>query len=291
MLVRRSQVSAAVVATVAAGLLVVAPAPVSAAPATTTYACTFPELEEVDVLLTVDVTNLPGRLPVGVAVPAGTWDVRATLHLDDLTTGYLIGHTHDITARIGGFEPLLGEQPVLVDLASGVEALPVAEPLGVPMTGTNRAFTPRAGDEAVPLELPELFTLDLAREDGTPLFVVECEWWDGDLGVVGTVSVVKQSAVMTRRLVKNPVRTTRRAKVVVSVVSESGQPATGEVRVMLGSRTLATKELTDGRVTLRLPRLKAGKHRLTLTYPGSRSVEKTMRNVTLKVVRPTARTS
>jgi hypothetical protein len=57
---------------------------------------------------------------------------------------------------------------------------------------------------------------------------------------------------------------------------------------MLGDRTLATRELSDGRVTLKLPRLLAGKHRVTLTYQGTKLVDRTTRNVTVKVVKPTS---
>lgn len=287
MSVRRTMLATAVSTAVAvSALAVAAPAPASAKPATTTYECTFPELEEVDVPLTVDVTNLPGKLPVGVPVPASAWAARATLRLDDLTTAYLLGHTNDIIAKVSGLPTTLDGRPVPLDVASGVEVLPVAEPLDVPMAGTNREFTPKAVGDDLPLALPDSFTLDLYDGEGAPLFSVECEWWDGDLEVVGAVSVVKQTAAMTRQLVKKPVKTSKRAKVRVSVLSQAGQAATGEVRAMIGGRTLVVRELTDGRVTLRLPRLRAGKHRVTLTYLGSKLVDKTTRNVTVKVVRP-----
>ncbi len=286
MSVRRSLLVSALGAALGAGALAATPlTPASAQPATTTYSCTFPELDEVDVPLTVDVTNLPGRLPVAVPVPSSAWDVRATLHLDDLTTAYLLGRSNDIIAEVDGFEALLGGRPTVLDMASGVEALPVAEALDVAMAGTNRPFTPKTLEDDLPLELPDAFTLDLYDGEGAPLFSVECEWWDGDLGVIGSVSVVKQSAAMTRSLLKNPVKTTRRAKVRVSVLSQTGLPATGEVRAAIGERTLVVRELTDGWVTLRLPRLAAGKHRVTLSYVGSKVVDKTARNVTVKVVR------
>lgn len=290
---RRPQLLATAVAVVlAAGTLAAtAPAPASAAPATTTYTCSFPELGEVDVPLTVDVTNLPARLPVAVPVSAATWDVRANLHLDDLTTSYLLGHTNDIIAKVQGLETLLGDKPVPLDISSAVEALPVAEALDVPMAGTNREFTPKFWADDLPVELPEAFVLDLYDGEGAPLFSVECEWWDGDLGVIGEVSVVKQSASMTRKLVKKPVKTTKRAKVRVAVTSETTEAAQGEVMAALGERNLAVGDLTDGHLTLKLPRLPAGKHRVTLTYLGSKFVDKTTRMVTVKVVAPRPVTS
>jgi hypothetical protein len=287
---RTSRLLAATVAGVVAAVGVPAltgQAPASAQPATTTYLCTFPEMGEVEVPLTVNVANLPAELPVGIPVPANGWDVRATLHLDDLTTSYLIGHTNAITAVITGLEPVLGDKPVPVTLASGVEVLPVAEPLDVPMAGTNSAFTPRPSAEPLPLELPKLFTIDLGDGTGVPLFSVACVWdADSDLGVIGTVSVVKQAASMARKLLRKPVKTTKRAKVRVTVVSQTGGAAPGQVTASLGGRRLALGELTDGRVVLKLARLRAGKHRVSLRYLGSRNVAGTVRKVTVKVVRP-----
>ena len=58
--------------------------------------------------------------------------------------------------------------------------------------------------------MPDVLTLDLAKGDGTPLFSVECEWGDGDIGVIGEISVVKQWASLTGKLLKKPVKTTKR---------------------------------------------------------------------------------
>jgi hypothetical protein len=278
--------AAATAAMAAATLTVTAPAPASAAPATTTYECSIPDLGDVDVPVTVDVTNLPTRLPVAVAVPAATWDVRANLRFDELTTAYLASRTDDVIAEIGDLGPLLGDKAVPVALASGVAAVPLAAGLDVPMVGTNGEFTPRYWADDLPLELPEAFTLDLYDGDHALLFSVDCEWWEGDLGVVGEISVVKQTSSMTRKLLKKPVKSTKRAKLLVTVTSETTEAAQGEVMATLGERNLVVGALTDGRITLKLPRLAVGKHRVTLTYLGSKLVDKTTRMVTVKVVAP-----
>jgi hypothetical protein len=279
--------ASAVAGAVAAGTLAaMASVPASAQPATTTYVCTFPELGEVEVPLTVDVVNMPAELPVGVPVPANLWDVRASLHLDEMVTSYLIGHTNAIIAEVDSLGLLLADRPVPSGLLSGVEPLPVAEPLDVPMAGRNGEFTPKFWADNLPLELPEVFRLDLADGEGAPLFDVVCEWGDGDLGRIGTIDVVKQSASITRKLLKKPVKTTKRAKILVTVLTQTGEAAPGQVMAALGPRNLAVGELVDGRLTLKLPRLRAGKHKVTLSYLGGKFVEKTVRNVTVKVVRP-----
>lgn len=283
----RRLIAAVAIAVAAGGSPVLTTAvPASAVPATTSYLCTFPELGDVEVPLTVEVPNLPTQLTVAVPVPANVWQVQATLHLDDLTTAYLVGLTNTIRARVDALGPLLADKAVPVSLASGTEALPVGQALDVPMTGTNSEFTPKFWADDLPLEMPEIFTLDLANGSGVPLFSVVCEWGDGDLGVIGTIDVVKQSASMTRKLLKKPVLTTKRAKVLVTVVAQTGEAAPGQVLAALGARNLAVGELVDGRVRLKLPTLAAGKHRVTLTYLGSKFVDKVARNLTVKVVLP-----
>jgi hypothetical protein len=216
-------------------------------------------------------------------VPAGAWDVTATMHLDELTTAYLLTYSTDVVFSSEDPELWFYDRSVLVPLASGVETVPIASSLDVPMAGTNDAFTPRTSGD-LDLELPEWFTLDVSDGAGEYLFTVDCEVAEDELGVIGTVSVAKQASSLSRKLLTKPVKATKRAKVLVTVLSESGDSPTGEVMASLGSRNLVVADLEDGQVTLKLPRLPVGKHKVTLSYLGTKSVAKSSRNVTVKVV-------
>ena len=72
----------------------------------------------------------------------------------------------------------------------------------------------------------------------------------------------------------------------VSVLNQLGKGAERRRRGHAGRPDLGTGTLQHGAARLRLGRLPVGKHRVTLTYQGSKTVAKTMKKVTVEVVRP-----
>ena len=102
-----------------------------------------------------------------------------------------------------------------------------------------------------------------------------------------TVKVVKASAKVTVKLARSTVKRTvkGRLKVTVSVV---GVPRpTGTLVVYEGSKKVTSKVLKakhQGKVTITLPRLAKGTHKLKVTYRGSSKVaKKTSSTVKLRV--------
>ncbi len=102
-----------------------------------------------------------------------------------------------------------------------------------------------------------------------------------------TLRVLKATSTTTASA--RPVRVTTRQQAVVSVRVGSAVTATGSVRVevRLGSRVVATRTVRlageRGRVTL--PRLAAGRYRVTATYTGSASVLGSTDATALRVVK------
>jgi hypothetical protein len=86
------------------------------------------------------------------------------------------------------------------------------------------------------------------------------------------VRVARMAASVTLAL--SAKKATQRDRVTATVqVRVTGLSApTGSVTVLDGSRRLKRVRLTSSTVTVRLPRLKVGKHRLTVTYDGSAEV-------------------
>ena len=284
----RALVSAAVATALAsAGLAAATTAPAAADPAESLYLCDLGGIfGEFEVALTVDVVDLPARLPVGVPVPAGSWDVEASSALPDLLVAVLIGLTGSITGATHGLALRLDDGSAApVDLTSALEALPVAEPLDLPLSGTNREFVPGDVGEMA-LRLPHSYDLGLTSALGVPLFSAFCELEDAGAAEVGTVDVVKQTPSMTGKVLTRSVRSTRHAKVLVTVLNQLAKGANGSVVATLDGRTIGSGTLEHGAARLRLGRLPVGKHRVTLTYEGSRTVAKSMKKVTVKVVRP-----
>ena len=78
--------------------------------------------------------------------------------------------------------------------------------------------------------------------------------------------------------------TTERAKLRIKVRS-TGEPS-GEVKVRVDGRLIKQVRLDDsGRAITRLPRLKAGKHKVVVIYPGDEAIEPSRGKEKVKVVR------
>lgn len=102
------------------------------------------------------------------------------------------------------------------------------------------------------------------------------------------VPVAKLSSTATASLPKKKVAAGKRATLVV-LLRSAGVTPTGKVRVLDGTKVLKAFTMTaakHGRSTLLLPRLKAGKHRLSVAYAGTSQVAGSRsRAVTLTVRR------
>lgn len=82
------------------------------------------------------------------------------------------------------------------------------------------------------------------------------------------------------------VATGKRAKAIVRVKAvRTGTVATGRVRLYIDGKARGTYRLRDGRIALRLQKLRAGSHRIRATYLGSSVTKKSRSNtVRIKVV-------
>jgi surface-anchored protein len=77
-----------------------------------------------------------------------------------------------------------------------------------------------------------------------------------------------------------------KVEVAVTVPQSPGAGATGKVVVRVGGKKIATGTVrADGRTVVRLPRLKAGKHRIKVVYKGDAGTEKSSTTQVVKVRR------
>ena len=264
------------------GLATVGAAPATAAPSGGSYLCEFPLFDELDVPLSLDVPDLPAELPVGIPVPAGEWDVEGALVLPDFVLTLLAG-TLGVSGATHDLNLLFGPDEVPIDLTSPLDSLPAADDIDMPLSGGNRAFVPtRVG----PQDLLLSDTFDLAVLDvlGVALLDVSCEW-DGDDGPIGTVDVVKQTSSMKAQVAKKRVKDGKKAKVLVSVLDQLDHGATGDVVATLDGRNVGSGTLKNGATKLKLAPMSLGKHRVTLTYKGSKTVAQATKTVVVKVVK------
>jgi hypothetical protein len=75
----------------------------------------------------------------------------------------------------------------------------------------------------------------------------------------------------------------KRAKGVVTVkLAGLSASATGSVKITEGSKTLVTKALSGGKATIKLPKLKKGKHTLKITWAGDSNATGSSKTFTIK---------
>jgi alpha-L-rhamnosidase len=111
--------------------------------------------------------------------------------------------------------------------------------------------------------------------------------YSGDGSLAGAESTVRVSITKARSALAASVtskRITTKTKVAISLrVTAAGTTPTGQVRITIGKKVVRTAQLQGGRVTIRLPKQKAGKKRLTITYLGSTNVSGATTSVTVTV--------
>jgi hypothetical protein len=88
-------------------------------------------------------------------------------------------------------------------------------------------------------------------------------------------SIRKLSSTTSATLTSAKIRKTSRGKMKVAVTAQGVSSPTGKVTVLKGTRALATGTLTSaklGKITVTLPRLSVGKHRLRVKYKGNQQL-------------------
>ena len=244
---------------------------------TTNGALTFP----------VSVANpFPASGKVGEEVAAApvTMDVsiaESQLGLIKLLLGGAGLPTTALSGSITDAAMVVGGQSVaLNDLAAPSTAIPASGDMVLPVVGSTSAFTPKKGGNLA-IGLPTKFTFIPA---GVPAFAMPCTL-SGAESTAGTMSVAKLSSTTTAKVKNAPVTTAERAKVLVKSVTSTGA-ASGKVVAKEGSKVLATGTLSDtGKVTLKLPKLKKGEHKVVFRYKGNGSTKASAKTLTLKIKR------
>jgi hypothetical protein len=102
------------------------------------------------------------------------------------------------------------------------------------------------------------------------------------------LSVAKLSSTTTATAAKTKLTQRQRAVLTVKVSLLDFGVSLGQVQVKDGSKIIAGTGLQTGKngvLTIRLKKLKLGKHKLTITYLGSASTSSSSDKVTIKVVK------
>jgi hypothetical protein len=139
--------------------------------------------------------------------------------------------------------------------------------------GANKAFTtPNPG--VVDGSLPASFTLTAESSAGDVPFACTLSEGETASNLVNDFTLLKQSSATTAPA-KATGKVGKAVKLPVSVSSTSlgGPVSSGKVVAKEGKKVLGTATLKKGKATINLgKKLKAGKHKITVTYQGIPSV-------------------
>lgn len=127
--------------------------------------------------------------------------------------------------------------------------------------------------DGVPIEGATAASYRLVAADaGAGITVTVTASKDGYTGASATSAVkkvAKGDSDTSAKLDKLLVSSNGTVKATIKVTGEFGIVPTGEVRVLDGTKVIATGTLVNGKVTITLPKLDRGIHLFTVRYPGS----------------------
>lgn len=244
----------------------------NAATVTNTYTCSLPNVYSGDFDLTVT-----GEIPVpqywaGADVPPNLINVTASATVPADAAG-LLGAAGVTGAKASDFAFALGSGSVPVPLEGDFQTSGGTTTWEA--TGSNTAFTtPNPGSyDAV---MPSAFTMTTQQGD-TDSVSLGCALKEGTTPQAITEGFVllQQSSAMTAPK-SATAKASKTAKVTVNLKSSSLGTAIKGAKVVAkeGSKTLGSAK-TDkkGNATISLGKLKAGKHKVTFSYAGTKSMK------------------
>ena len=182
--------------------------------------------------------------------------------------------------------------PSITGVPAAKETL-TATPGVWPGSGTKSyAYQWFVNGEAVAKETGSKYVVR-TRDAGLPVSVRVTMTMNGfapSVATSGALSVAKLSSTLTATVAKKKITQRERAVLTVKVVLLDFGVSLGQVQVKDGSKVIANPGLQTGKngvLTIRLKKLKLGKHKLTITYLGSTSTLASSGRVTIKVVKGT----
>lgn len=232
----------------------------------------------------VDVPILPPTANAGTMIPAGLLQATTTVDIPLATAGILSAY-HVNGGTIDDFGMMIGGTKAPAPLAfNGFTAGTETGSLVASTLGVNQVFSlPKAGTYDV--TLPAAFTFMPSTANGPLGVPVACT--SAAPGKVG--SGIRIDKNLTTMMAKSPasIRKGSAAKVVTTLASlNDGTPVpTGKVVAKLGTKTVGTGTLSNGKAVLKLVKLPVGKDKVSVKYAGDGFTAANKLPVTIKVTK------
>jgi hypothetical protein len=232
-------------------------------------------------------TNNATTYTVGSGDVGKTITVKATAK----KTGYADGTSTSngiVAALAGAVSPTT--PPSISGVAAAKQKL-TASPGAWPGSGNKYAYQWFVDGAAVDKATGSTFTVRTA-DAGKSIHVrvtMTTSGYQPSVASSAALTVAKLTSTTTAELASKKITSKKRGVLTVGVQMAGYDVPLGRIQVMDGKKVIATVSLPAGKstVTIKLKKLKPGKHKLTVAYLGSvATAASTAKRVTLKVVRP-----
>ena len=222
------------------------------------------------------------ELDVGASVT-----VRAT----GTKPGHQPGTSTSNAVVVAPLDPLVASTlPTITGVAKAKETLTATPGTWQISSGVTYAYQWFVNGEAVAKETAKTYVVR-SRDAGLPVSVrvtASATNWKQGTATSAAVTVAKLTSTTTATAAKTKITQRQRAVLTVKVALIDFGVSLGQVQIKDGTKIIASPGLQtgkDGVLTIRLKKLKLGKHKLTITYLGSASTAPSTDKVTIKVVK------
>ncbi len=206
-------------------------------------------------------------------------------------TGYQPGSSTSNAVVVAPLDPLVASAlPTITGVAKAKETLTAGPGTWSVPSGLTYAYQWFVNGEAVAKETAKTYVVR-SRDAGLPVSVrvtASATNWKPGVATSAAVTVAKLTSTTTATAAKKKLTQRQRGVLTVKVALIDFGVSLGQVQVKDGAKIIASAGLQtgkDGVLTIRLKKLKLGKHKLTITYLGSASTAPSSDKVTIKVVK------
>jgi hypothetical protein len=239
-----------------------------------------------------DATPIPSATGTTYKLADADVGLSVTVRATGSKTGYTAG-TSTSNAIVGAaLDPIINTAaPTVSGVAAARETLRATTGTWQVTSGVSYAYQWFVDGVAVAKETKSSYvvrTIDAGKSVSVRVTATATGWAAG-VATSGAMPVAKLASTTTATLAAKKITPRKRGVLTVKVAMLGYDVALGQIEVKDGSKVLTRTALATGKngvVTIRLKKLKLGKHKLTITYLGSVATQSSVaKRVTLKVVK------
>jgi hypothetical protein len=239
-----------------------------------------------------DATPIPNATSTSYKLTDADVGLSVSVHATGSKTGYTPGTSTSNSVVGAALDPIVNTAaPVISGVAAARETLHATTGVWQVTSGVTYAYQWFVDGVAVAKETKNTYivrTIDAGKSVSVRVTATATGWAAG-ISTSGAMPVAKLTSTTTASLAAKKITQRNRGVLTVKVAMAGYDVPLGQIQVKDGSKVIAKVALSTGKngvVTIRLKKLKLGKHKLTVSYLGSVATDSSAaKRVTLKVVK------